>query len=106
MRRSSGTGGGGESAPSSRLFPVSTTRSELIPQFALDRIRVQVVWEGATPEEVEEGICIKIEEALTGVEGMKTVTSTALEHNCRVIAELQSWVKDRSRALDDVKSAV
>ncbi|MBI1724093.1 MAG: efflux RND transporter permease subunit [Candidatus Tectomicrobia bacterium] len=81
-------------------------RSELIPQFSLDRLQVQVVWEGASPEEAEEGVCIKIEEALTGIEGVKTVISTALEHNCRVIAELQSWVKDRGRVMDDVKSAV
>ncbi|MEK6709569.1 MAG: efflux RND transporter permease subunit, partial [Nitrospinota bacterium] len=81
-------------------------RSELFPQFSLDRIQVQVVWEGASPEEVEEGVCIKIEEAITGTEGVKTLTSTALEHSCRVIAELRSSVRDRRKVMDDIKSAV
>ncbi len=88
------------------LFALVQIRSELIPQFSLDRIQIQVVWEGASPEEVEEGICIKIEEALTGVEGLKTIASTALEHRCQVVAELQSWVRDRRKTMDDVKNAV
>ncbi|MEE9274180.1 MAG: efflux RND transporter permease subunit, partial [bacterium] len=81
-------------------------KRELIPQFSLDRIQVQVVWEGRSPEEVEEGVCIKIEEALASVEGVKTLTSTAREHNCRVTAELESWVKDSQQALDDIRDAV
>ncbi|MFQ5895998.1 MAG: efflux RND transporter permease subunit, partial [Nitrospinota bacterium] len=81
-------------------------RSELIPQFSLDRIQVQVVWEGASPEEVEEGVCIKIEEALTGIEGIKKITSTAFEHRCQVVVQLESWVEDSRRSMDDIKDAV
>ena len=59
------------------VVAVFQIRSELLPQFALDRVSVGVVWEGASPEEVEEGVCVKIEEALTGVEGVKKLTSIA-----------------------------
>jgi len=52
------------------VIAVFHIRSELLPQFALDQVSVKVEWEGASPAEVEEGVCIKIEEALTGVEGV------------------------------------
>lgn len=81
-------------------------RSELLPQFALDRVSVGVVWEGASPEEVEEGVCIKIEEALTGVEGVKKLTSIAYEHRCDVMVELYSWVRDPREAMEDIKSEI
>ncbi|MEE9255758.1 MAG: efflux RND transporter permease subunit, partial [bacterium] len=81
-------------------------KSELIPRFSLDRVLVRVVWEGAGPEEVEEGACIKVEEAITGIEGIKTITSTAIEHSCSVVAELESWVDDPRNVLDDIKNAV
>ena len=45
------------------LFSLWNIRSELIPQFSLDRVRVDVVWEGSSPEEVEKGICMKIEDS-------------------------------------------
>ena len=81
-------------------------KSELVPRFSLDRVQVRVVWEGASPEEVEEGACIKVEEAITGIEGVKTITSTAIEHSCQVIAELESWVKEARIVMDDIKNAV
>ncbi|MFC1492210.1 efflux RND transporter permease subunit, partial [Nitrospinota bacterium] len=81
-------------------------KSELIPSFSLDRIQISVAWEGASPEEVEEGACIKVEEAITGIEGIKTITSTAIEHSCSVIAEIESWVEDSRKVMDDIKNAV
>ena len=81
-------------------------RRELIPQFDLDRIRVQVVWKGASPEEVEENVCIKIEEALTGVEGIKKLRSNASDSLCTVIAEIETGVQDSRKVLDDIKDEV
>lgn len=50
---------------------------ERIPRFSLDRIIVTVAYPGADPEEVEEGICLKLEEALEGIEGVKKITTSA-----------------------------
>lgn len=52
---------------------------ETFPRFSLDVITVTVKYPGADPEEVEEGICLKLEEALVGLEGAKKVYSTASE---------------------------
>ncbi len=88
------------------VIAVFQIRSELIPQFALDKVSVSVTWQGASPEEVEEGVCIKIEEALTGVEGVKKIASTAYEYQCAVLLDLHTWVKDSRKSMEDIKSEI
>lgn len=61
------------------IAAVSMSR-ETFPDISLDMITVIVRWPGADPEEVEEGICRKVEEALVGVEGIKRVSTIAYEH--------------------------
>ena len=46
------------------LFTVMKMRREMMPQFALDMIFISVDYPVSSPEEVEEGICIKIEEQI------------------------------------------
>lgn len=80
-------------------------RREMFPQFSLDFIDINVSYPGATPQEVEEGICLKIEEQLKGVEGIKNIYSTALEGNGDVFLELEKGVNVRDK-LDDVKTEI
>ena len=82
-----------------------TTRVELFPEFSLDMVTVQVVMPGAAPEEVEESICIPIEEAVHNIEGVKRVRSSASEGSGTVTIEVLAGV-DVERVLDDVKTRV
>ena len=75
------------------------------PDLDFNVITVSVLYLGAAPEEVEEGVCIRIEEALEGVEGVEKLTSNATEGVCVVSVELFENA-DSSRALDDVKNRV
>ncbi|MEM8500141.1 MAG: efflux RND transporter permease subunit [Pseudomonadota bacterium] len=52
-------------------------------------VQVQVPYPGAAPEEVESGVCQRIEEAIDGVEGIDKIDSTAYEGLCLLIAELK-----------------
>ncbi len=52
---------------------------ETFPEFSLDMITISVPYPGADPEEVEEGISRKIEEAIEGVEGIKQYTTESSE---------------------------
>ncbi len=52
---------------------------ETFPQFSLDMIQIMVPYPGADPEEVEEGICRKIEEAVESIEGIKEYTTSSRE---------------------------
>ncbi|MEA3437710.1 MAG: efflux RND transporter permease subunit [Thermodesulfobacteriota bacterium] len=84
---------------------VSNMRRELFPQFALDFINVTVPYPGASPEEIEEGICIKIEEKIKGIEGISRTFSDAHEGFGSVTVELESNA-DAKSVLDDIKKEV
>lgn len=71
----------------------------------IDVITVAVEYPGAAPEEVEEGVCVRIEEELDGIEGIENLTSSSAEGACAVSIELIAGA-DASKALDDVKSRV
>ena len=81
-------------------------RREVFPSFELEILLVSVAFPGATPDEVEEGICQKIESAVYGVEGVKKVTAVANEGFGYVILELKSFVKDVQPVLNDVRSQI
>jgi len=83
----------------------SRIKQEVFPAFDLDLIRITVAYPGASPEEVEQGIVLAIEEAVRGVDGVKRVTSGASEGGGAVRAELLVDA-DPDRALADVKAQV
>jgi len=80
-------------------------KQEVFPEVSLDMIQVMVVYPGAGPEEVEEGIILKIEDNLTGVDGIKEITSTASEGMGVVMAELRSG-ENADVILQNIKSEV
>jgi len=87
------------------LFTVLKMRRELNPQFDLDMVTVNIVYPGATPEEVEEGICIKVEEKIKGIEGISRIFSHAYEGMGSVIVELYENA-DVQKVLYEIKNEV
>ena len=81
-------------------------RREVFPEFDLEIILVSVPYPGASPDEVEEGICQKIEEAVRSIEGIKYQTSIAQEGAGFVVLELEASVKDVQKVLNEVRSEV
>ncbi|MEM7413088.1 MAG: efflux RND transporter permease subunit [Myxococcota bacterium] len=87
------------------LASVPAIGQKSFPDLDLERITISVEYPGAAPEEVEEGVCIRIEEEVQGLNGVKKITSTATEGLCAVTVELsRGYPVDR--ALSDVKNAV
>ena len=84
---------------------VFSLRVESFPEFSLDMVEVQVRYLGAAPEEVEDAVCIPIEEAIQGLEGIKQITSTASEGLGSVMVEVEMGA-DTRKVLDDIKSSV
>jgi len=70
-------------------------KKEVFPEFDMDMVRVTVAYPGASPEEVEQGIVLAIEEGIRGLEGVKEVTGTANEGRGTVNAELLATVDDQ-----------
>ncbi len=66
------------------LISLSNLRQEEFPEVDLEIVTVTVPYLGATPEEVEEGVCIRIEEALEGTERVFKMSSSASASRWRV----------------------
>lgn len=80
-------------------------KEEVFPDTETGVVSITVPFPGASPEEVEEGICIKIEETVQDLEGIAKVTSTAFENSGSVMVELADD-QDARDSLDDIKSRI
>jgi multidrug efflux pump subunit AcrB len=87
------------------LLAVGALTIEVFPEIDLDRISVSLLYPGASPAEVEEGICEPVEEAVQGLDGIRRVQSTAVEGSGSVMVEVLDSA-DPDKVLQDVKSAV
>ncbi len=87
------------------FFALTTLVQEVFPEISMDRVNISVPYPGATPDEVEESIILKIEEQIEGVEGLKQIRSTAAEGRGSVVAELELG-EDLNRFLDDIKAQI
>ena len=84
---------------------LTNTRSNFFPETDSKTIQVQVVYPGASPEEVEEGIIAKIEENLKGIAGIDQVKSVCNENTGNITIAVIS--EDRTdEVLQNVKNAV
>ncbi|MEO1369087.1 MAG: efflux RND transporter permease subunit, partial [Acidobacteriota bacterium] len=87
------------------LLNAALLRIEVFPDYSSDVISIAVEYPGAAPEDVEEGICLPIEETLDGLESVKKLQCIATEGRGHVAAEIELG-HDIDRALNDVKSRV
>ena len=87
------------------IAATTTVREEIFPEIELDRITIEVPYLGAAPEEVEQAVNIRIEEAIQGTDGIKQIQSTASEGMGTVVVELELGA-DARKVIDDVKSNV
>ncbi len=78
---------------------------EVVPTVSLDAVEVSVVYPGATPEEVEESIVLKIEEQIASLEAVNEVTAVAAEGLASVTAALKTGA-DIDTALSDIEDGV
>jgi len=63
-------------------------KKEVFPYFELDLVQITVPYPGASPQEVEKGIILAIEEAVQGLEGVKEVRASAKEGVGTVTVEM------------------
>ena len=83
-----------------RTIPLKT-----FPDLDIEVIVISVPYLGAAPEEVERGVCIRIEEEIEGITGIDTIKSTASEGICSVGVELLMGA-DPLVVLDRIKNRV
>ncbi len=82
-----------------------TVHQEEFPNINTQMVSISVPYLGAAPEESEQGVCLRVEEAIEGVEGIDKIHTTAAEGACSVLAELD-LESDANEALNEIKSRV
>ena len=87
------------------LFAMTTVVLEVFPEISVQSVTVSVPYLGAAPEEVEEAVCVRVEEAIQDLDGIKKLRSNASEGMGVIIAELDSDA-DTRKLLDDIKARV
>ena len=87
------------------FMSIGTLKQEVFPEFSSNMIFITVPYPGAAPDEVEEGVCQRIEEAVYGLTDVEKVTSTSIENAGTIVVELTPGA-DVSHALDEIKAQV
>lgn len=87
------------------FFAFRTIKQEVFPEFTRDIVTVSVVYPGASPDEVEEGVILPIEDAVQGLDGVEEVVSTARENIGTVQVEAVSGT-DMQEFSDDIQSEI
>lgn len=72
------------------LMFINTMKQEVFPDFITDSVSINVVYTGADPEEIERSIILVIEDAVSGLEGIDEISSSAKEGIGSVIIETLS----------------
>ncbi len=80
-------------------------KQEIFPDFDLDTVTVTVAYPGASPEEVEQGIILAVEEAVQGLDGVDEVTSSAREGVGNVTIDMLTG-GDLQRLFSDIQKEV
>jgi len=87
------------------LYTVFTIKKEIQPRIETNYVSISVPFLGATPADVEEGVVIKIEEAIQDIEGIKEIYSTASRENGNVRIEVHADY-EVSEVMDQIKNRV
>ncbi|HAI10880.1 MAG TPA: AcrB/AcrD/AcrF family protein [Phycisphaerales bacterium] len=87
------------------LFMTTKIKQEVFPEFTLDIVTVRVPYSGSSPEEVEQGIILAVEESVRGIVGVKEITATAAENIGTVTLELDEDA-DAQTVYQDIEQEV
>ncbi len=87
------------------IFSLVNIQHNFFPNIPKRNIYVDILFPGASPEEVEEGAIVKIEENLKGLDGLERIISVSSENTGKVTVEMIKGT-DMNDALMRVKNAI
>ncbi|RLA06748.1 MAG: AcrB/AcrD/AcrF family protein [Gammaproteobacteria bacterium] len=89
-------------------FLLGTLKQEVFPAFEVDAVQVEIVYPNASPSEINDGIILSVEDAISSVEGVDDINSTAVEGMAIVRADalkgtdLQTLSSDIQQEIDTI----
>src|SRR5210317_789675 len=87
------------------LYSAFTIKKEAQPQIETNFVTVAMPFLGASPEDVEEGVLVKIEEAIQDIEGIHEIISTGRRNSGTVQIEVATGY-DVLEVMNEIKSRV
>jgi multidrug efflux pump subunit AcrB len=84
---------------------VGALDKQFFPEFEINRVSISLAYPGAGPREVEEQICVRIEEAVHDLNGVKEIRSTARQGLGTVVVEAETGY-DMQRLTAEIKTRV
>lgn len=87
------------------LAGANSFKSSFFPLTESDEISIKVSLLGASPQEIEEGVILKIEHELKGLEGVDRITSTSYENGGSIVVEILKG-EDIDKMVMEVKNSV
>ena len=82
-----------------------TIKKRMFPDFAVNTVQVAITYPGAGPDDVEQGVVLKLEESLRDIRGIKKIVAIAREGYGNLRVEMESGYSI-DQLYDDVKVAV
>ncbi|MBI3133777.1 MAG: efflux RND transporter permease subunit [Bacteroidetes bacterium] len=92
------------------IYSMFSMNKSFFPELDPRRVMINVMYPGASPEEMEEGITIKIEQALRGISGVEQINSTSSENVATITvqafenADMDEVYKDVENAVNSINS--
>lgn len=87
------------------IIAATSINRQMQPDFEINVIEIIVPYPGASPSEVEQGVVLKIEEALSDIEAIESLEATSRESVATLRAEIYSG-RDNLAVMDEIKSAI
>lgn len=88
------------------IYASTTLRREFFPELTPDSASVTLPYPGATPEEIEESLAIKVEDQLDRLDEVHKLTTTISEGGGGIVVEFREGIRDVYRATDEVQRAI
>lgn len=87
------------------LFSATTLRKQFFPEADPDTATVSLPYPGAPPQEVEEALAIKVEDALRGIDEIDEIRTTVAEGGGGITIKFKDNT-DVDRAMDDLNREI
>ncbi|NKI31730.1 efflux RND transporter permease subunit [Croceivirga thetidis] len=87
------------------IVGAKSLKSSFFPLTDSKNVSITITYPGASPQEIEEGVVLKIEDNLKGLQGVERVTSTSRENSGSINVEIEKG-RDIDFMLLEVKNAV
>ncbi|MCD4817863.1 MAG: efflux RND transporter permease subunit [Candidatus Cloacimonetes bacterium] len=82
------------------LFSMTTLKQEIFPEVEIEQVTIEIIYRGASPDEIESSVVQRVEEAISGIDGVRELSGIASEGIGIVNVEIEyggdvNLIKDR-----------